>query len=332
MFRKLVIVILSVFTAAPAFSQSCGNHDLLADLQRDEPARYAALKLEAKAMSNGEAILWRLEKDGLPASYLFGTMHVPDPRITKLSDKALAAINDANRLIVEVDLDKADMETQMSQFMAQNLALFMGDANDNLNAVLSAEEKLQMSERLKPIGAPFEAFAPMKPWFPALMLSIPTCSGLMATGDASEPVLDEVIRASFVDAGKPTIGLETLSEQLGTFADIPIETQTTWLKTELAMGGKGEAIFESMTRAYLRRELPLFMTYSMSLLGDEAKGAVEQVNAALLDDRNVRMFERSKSEAAKGGVFIAVGALHLPGDTGLVQLYRDAGYEVIALD
>ena len=52
----------------------------------------------------------------------------------------------------------------------------------------------------------------------------------------------------------------------------------------------------------------------------------------LLDTRNQRMAERAAPFIEDGNAFIAVGALHLPGETGLVQLLRDRGYKVTAVD
>ena len=43
------------------------------------------------------------------------------------------------------------------------------------------------------------------------------------------------------------------------------------------------------------------------------------------------MVERSLEPLKAGGVFIAVGALHLPGETGFVNLLRKAGYQVTAI-
>jgi uncharacterized protein YbaP (TraB family) len=52
----------------------------------------------------------------------------------------------------------------------------------------------------------------------------------------------------------------------------------------------------------------------------------------LLDTRNQRMAERAVPFIAEGNAIIAVGALHLPGETGLVQFLRDRGYKVTAVD
>ena len=328
MTRRLAILFL-LFSALPAFAGACGDHDLLRDLKETDPSAYAALSKDQ--MINGEAILWKVEKDGVAPSYLFGTMHVADPRITTLSDKVEKAIAASERLMLEIDMSKQEMEATTATFMSNNIALFMAPQGQQLADLLNDEEEKAATEALAKVGMPFWSVNPMQPWFPALLLALPSCSGLGLDGADAE-VLDGLVRGRFVEAGKRTMGLETVEEQLRTMAELDMDTQLIWLKSQILMADKMDALFETMTRVYLRRELPLFMAYSETLLSEEGNAANARVYDALLDQRNVRMFERSKEEVAKGGLFLAVGALHLPGETGLVNLYREAGYTVTALD
>jgi uncharacterized protein YbaP (TraB family) len=65
---------------------------------------------------------------------------------------------------------------------------------------------------------------------------------------------------------------------------------------------------------------------------DDAMSIYAFFEEELIDKRNKRMAERSKPLIDKGNAFIAVGALHLPGKTGLVELLRSAGYKVIPVN
>jgi uncharacterized protein YbaP (TraB family) len=56
--------------------------------------------------------------------------------------------------------------------------------------------------------------------------------------------------------------------------------------------------------------------------------ALREFNRYTLDERNATMLDRALPLIEGGNAFIAVGAAHLPGDQGLVELFRKSGYEV----
>ena len=60
--------------------------------------------------------------------------------------------------------------------------------------------------------------------------------------------------------------------------------------------------------------------------------ALDALRQSMLEERNIRMRDRTLMHLTYGGVFIAVGAMHLPGDTGLVELFKDAGYTMTAVE
>ena len=65
-----------------------------------------------------------------------------------------------------------------------------------------------------------------------------------------------------------------------------------------------------------------------SVLGDGGKDALRRTNAYLIDHRNQRFMARLQDELPRGGVFVAVGAGHIPGENGLVEMLRGNGYAV----
>jgi uncharacterized protein len=88
---------------------------------------------------------------------------------------------------------------------------------------------------------------------------------------------------------------------------------------------------ETMTQAYLGDrlgELQALGRIGEILSGQAASGESQRFTRSLLDERNFVMRDNSQALLAKGGAFIAVGALHLPGPNGLVSLYRQLGYRV----
>ncbi|MFQ5468324.1 MAG: TraB/GumN family protein, partial [Kiloniellaceae bacterium] len=89
-----------------------------------------------------------------------------------------------------------------------------------------------------------------------------------------------------------------------------------------------EAVFEDLTEAYLARDVAAIfdkMTTQTSVAGARF---MELVMRRFNDDRNKLMARRMEPFLRAGGAFVAIGALHLPGDTGLVSLLRARGYRV----
>src|SRR3990167_3439818 len=72
-------------SAAAAVADKCQGVDMLAETASKDPQGYSRIMSEAAATQNAGAILWKIERPGHPASYLFGTVHLTDERVTQLS-------------------------------------------------------------------------------------------------------------------------------------------------------------------------------------------------------------------------------------------------------
>ena len=83
--------------------------------------------------------------------------------------------------------------------------------------------------------------------------------------------------------------------------------------------------------AYLSRELGSYtlMTEEMTAIDDPLyRAQVDELVRELLDERNARMVERMAPRLTEGDAFIAVGALHLPGERGILNLLAERGYRI----
>jgi uncharacterized protein YbaP (TraB family) len=94
----------------------CGGTNLVEELREEDPALFRRMKQEAAATPNGEGLLWRVERDEAAPSWLFGTMHMTDPRVTAIPDAARAALAEAETLAIETT-DILDRQAMMAATM-----------------------------------------------------------------------------------------------------------------------------------------------------------------------------------------------------------------------
>ena len=95
---------LGLLATTPALAAaSCSGNNLLNKLRSSEPASYDEVLAAANAEKNAQAILWKIEAKGLAPSWLFGTIHLSDDRVTKLSPAIKSALAGIKTLALEVE-------------------------------------------------------------------------------------------------------------------------------------------------------------------------------------------------------------------------------------
>jgi uncharacterized protein YbaP (TraB family) len=171
---------------------------------------------------------------------------------------------------------------------------------------------------------PEAAIARLKPWAVMLLLSTPPAK----TGTFLDLVLHD--RAS--GAGKPVLGLETMPEQLAVFDGFSHADQLRLLEQTLDEQPMLSRLFERLIQCYLRRDLGGLVRLEEVQLAGTEPGVAARFHHALVTERNRRMAERVAPMLRRGGHFIAVGALHLPGEDGLLSRLQSAGFLVRRAD
>ena len=169
------ILLWSLFPAYAAQAKAdkvCGGEDLLAELKVKSPAAHANIMAAADKIKNGDAILWKIEREGIAPSYLFGTVHLTDPRVTKFSDQVLGALAESKNLALEV-ADLSPSKTSEAIAAAAQSVLFTD--GQRLDKMLTTTEYGFVEKTLKKTGMP-TGLAPMfKPWIVTMILSVPDC-------------------------------------------------------------------------------------------------------------------------------------------------------------
>ncbi|WP_242523126.1 TraB/GumN family protein [Thiocystis minor] len=249
------------------------------------------------------------------SSVLFGTIHSEDPRATELPPPVRAAFDDCSGVALEVIPDAAAIIKAM-------VTMTYTDGR-TLHEVLPPDLYPQTAAALADIGMSEDAFKDFKPWAVMTLLSTPPTE----TGH----FLDIMLYRAALESGRPVQGLETMEEQLAVFDGMSEADQIGLLRETLKSRSQLPIMFEQLMQVYLERDLGRLVDLSESSLQGGDPRLAELFREVVIDARNRRMVERMRPLLDRGGWFIAIGALHLPGDAGVIALLRRLGYGVSVL-
>lgn len=324
-FSATLLMVLSALSSAAAQAPVCKGADITEELRRDHPAEWTRVMATADATANAKALFWKVEKAGTLASYVFGTVHLTNERINALPAVVDRALTTAKTVALEVaDLSAA----AMGPALAGSQQLLVYTDGRSLMKLLTADERGTAERALKDGGMPAEALAALKPWVVSMMLALPGCERKRAA-TGLEP-LDQRLGNKARAKGIPVVGLETLADQMRAMAKVPDGDQLEMLRASLKLFHRADDLIETMVQLYLKRELGQIWPMQELLwrIAGHDPAALNSFRRELIGIRNGKMRDAALPILAKGNAFIAVGALHLPGDDGLVELFRKAGYKV----
>lgn len=329
-FLCFMLFLLVAAGKAHAEAPACIGSDLTASLQKNDPVAFGKIEAEAAATPNGKGLLWKLEKAGEKPSYLFGTMHMTDPRVTTLPAAAQKAFDAADTVVIETTevLDQA----KMMATLAKEPELMMFTDNTTLSSLLSPQDRATVDAALDARGIPPASVAKMKPWILSAMVALPACE--LARKADGAPVLDVKLAQEAKAAGKELAGLETAADQLRAMASLPLAFHVKGLVDTLKLGDRMNDVNETMIVLYQRGDIGMIWPLFRAVLPDETDdpAGYAAFEEAMVTSRNKVMAANAAPMLAKGNAFVAVGALHLPGPDGLVELLRKAGYTVTVVN
>ena len=261
-------------------------------------------------------LLWKISGKNLTKpSYVFGTMHLICASDIELSDSLKKAIQNSDNVYLELDMD--DMWQMMSAMMHMNMK---GDTT--LSDLLSAEDYKKIQNYFKEHSS-LIPFSMMERYKPLLIESIimeqaKPCDNLI--------VIEQLVMEEAKKTGKDIKGLETFDYQLAIFDKIPYKLQAQQLVKmvdDAKAGSNGdEDEIKILTDAYREQQLN-----KMDELTKEDPSIGEFVDI-LLYDRNANWSKKLQELMPGSSLVIAVGAGHLPGKKGVLNLLREAGYKV----
>ncbi len=255
-------------------------------------------------------LLWKISKDGQKPSYLLGTIHSTDPRVTQLRSAVSNALDASDRFVMEMNLDASAIMQFGASMMIAN--------GEDLETILGHDLFTRAVAAMDGFGMPELVVRQLKPWVVMAILSMPPSSGGM--------ILDLVLRQRATSQGKPATGLETAQEQLAVFEGLSRQDQIELLENTLDQMPAQAGLFEELIQAYAADDLDRIAGIARQSNANHASAAALRFMQRLNDERNLRMARRILPYLEQSNSFIAVGALHLPGKEGLLSLLRQQGY------
>jgi uncharacterized protein YbaP (TraB family) len=266
------------------------------------------------AQRQQKGLLWEISGNGISQpSYIFGTIHLicQDkffvPRFTEEKIKI------AQQVFFEIDMDDP-------QLMMKSQKLMMSADGKKLKDIMKESDYKVFSEYFKGIsGMEVSVFGTAKPM---LYMSF----ALIKSVGCPMPISYEeyFVRKAKIEK-KEVLGLETIEDQVAVIDRATTEQQVEWLMD--AVKENGNAIYDQMIDLYKKQEIEaLTKIISEQMVG--MKGMQDQ----LLDKRNQNWIPVFEQNIKQKSTFFAVGAGHLGGEKGVLQLLQQKGYTLKSLE
>ena len=265
-------------------------------------------------------LLYEISGGGLEkSSYLFGTHHmVPVETATKI-DGVFRAFNDCSAVIGEfVDDNPEEMQRQI---------LASSKMDESIFKLLTSEEEALIDSALQAeLGLTLANVQYMRPNVIAMIYEM-TVRERVLKSKSGDMAMDSYFQVAGSELGKSVYGLETVDDQLKMLLrSIAIERQAEILIETIR--NTDDIITENAKLDSLYVQGNLEGLYEMLI---EAEDMTEAEKFLLVDERNHDWLPKIEKHIKQEPCFIAVGALHLPGNDGLINLLRKAGYKVKAV-
>lgn len=333
--RLLPLFLLILSLGAPARAQPpCGGTDLLA--QRPEAERQA-IEAAVAAAPFSQGLFWQAEREGARVT-LVGTYHLADPRHAALVEKLRPELEKAALLLVEAD---AAAEDSLAEAAVERPELLFLTEGPSLLQQLPKEEWQRLAEAAKRRGIPAFMAAKYRPWLLAVMLGFAEC-GAMPAAEAARAGLDHQLMAAAEQAGLPQASIEPYDTLFQLFDVLPDEAELDILRSALMMEPLQEDLAFTLAEAYFAGRPYLIWELTRALSADPAyllpgqSAADSLADFALFGDllitrRNAAWIPVIEELASRGPIFVAVGALHLPGEDGVLALLQARGWTITPL-
>ncbi len=264
----------------------------------------------------GNEMLFIVDNCKRPASYVLGTLHMDGEDIRTVAGPAYEALERSKWAAFELE-SGPHTQQQIISYM-----ILPPEDQRKLSDIIGEESFSTLAEMIhkRQPGFPPPILQRYRPWAASVMLQIPE---MPAAGMA----LDDQLQALAKQNNIPVHGLETVAEQMAVFMEMPEEEQVTVLQDTIENLDDIRTMNTTLRELYVSGDLE-----AIEQLGHKAFKEIsdrklrDKIRSRLIFTRNTDMTKAMMPLLWKGRGFVAVGALHLPGQHGILQKLEDRGY------
>ena len=320
---RFFIFLFCLFLPATAYA-ACQGRDIRADL---DPEIQAELEQALADIPFAEGNHWVATK-GDTVLHLIGTLHTNDPRMDAVVERLSPTLSQADAFYFEVTQNEM---AAFEQDLAKDLSPIMITSGPTLIDLMSEEDWVALSTDLAERGIPSWMAAKMRPWFLSMMLGVPLC---MQQDPQAKHGMDARLTDLAAEHDIPQHSLEQIDDLMAMFDRHSIEDQVQSLVRMAGAFEGSEDQLATMANAYIDEQHSLIIQLAR-LQGREATDLSDEVfeeewegfEQQLLIERNNNWMKHILAIEDQNAV-IAVGAGHLGGEHGLLNLLQQAGYSL----
>ncbi|QMU62270.1 MAG: hypothetical protein GKR92_11425 [Gammaproteobacteria bacterium] len=268
-----------------------------------------------------EGVLWQIEKDKEFVGYIFGTLHMNDKRINEVRENIIGKFDEMTSFAMEsFPSDHYFNPYHGGQMIKGDMTLPKGQTLEDL---IGKELYARVEEVLLDVGLDKETILHLKPW--AAMRSF-----AVKAENTEDLILDYELLDRAAAQKKDLYQVESIEEFLVTFYSMPEDVQIKLLEFTVNSYKEMRNTINKMLDAYLEEDLTEMYQVSTSFIPNkpEYERYRETYLKHVVKNRNVVMEHYMRKPMREKKTFIAVGALHLYGDQGVLALMEKDGYQV----
>lgn len=286
---------------------------------------YALLAMISVSVGVNAEILYRVSGNGAKGdSYIFGTHHIAPMSMLDSVPGLRQALGEVAAVCGELDMLQLQTPEAQGVIMSYGMAprdslltmVLTPEQTDSVNSVFAKYSEGQLTDAV-------EQMAMLKPAMVGLQISALESMVAFPEFDSSQQ-LDTTIQTIAREEGKTVLALETVEQQMELVLGGSISRQAERLMEAIAadMSGKAIEIAKKIADAYIEQDVDEIGV----IMVDESED--EEAGNRIIYLRNANWAGQLPAIFAENPTFVAVGAAHLPGEKGLLQLLREQGYTV----
>ncbi len=264
--------------------------------------------------SDEKSLLWEIRGNGLSKpSYLYGTIHLICSKDMVISEAMKEAFASSDAICLEIDMDDPNLASAMLKDMAM-------PAGQSLSMLLSKKQHRILSDYFaKEIKMDLSLFEKQKPFF---IQSLIMKDLLGCDVGGYEMTFMQMAK----EQQKEIMGVEKVEDQMKAVNTMPLKEQAESVVTMIKEEKKYAEMFEKMVTMYKTGDMEGLYNFTQNpTVGKKMDGTT------FLKDRNVRWIPEIEKMSKEKSIFYGVGAAHLGGEFGVINLLRKQGYTLTAV-